>query len=400
MRLISFGFRITNESRKSEARTGLIKTGHGNFKTPVFIPVGTSATVRALSSEDLENLGAEVILSNTYHLHLRPGDKIVKKLGGLHRFMSWDKPLITDSGGFQAFSLGFGMEHGVGKIGNIFPQTKKAEKNKKLASVDNKGVIFKSPIDGGIMRLTPKKSIQIQENLGADIILAFDECTSPFSGYNYTKLAMIRTHQWAEECLKTNKNKKQTLFGIIQGGAYKELRQKSTKFISSLGFKGYAIGGSLGKSKDDMHKILEWVVALLDKENPRHLLGIGGVDDIFNCVERGIDMFDCVSPTRWARRGYLYAIPKDGGNKKNKFRINIGRAKFREDKKPISKNCSCYTCRTFSKAYLRHLYLANELLYFRLASLHNMNFMLRLMDDIRDSIKDDSFLKLKKEWLK
>ena len=400
MGVISFSFKIINKSKNSEARACLVKTSHGNFKTPAFVPVATTATVRALSSEDVENLGAEVILSNTYHLHLRPGDKLIKKIGGLHKFMSWDKPIITDSGGFQAFSLGFGMEHGVGKIGNIFPRNKDAEKNKKLAVVDNKGVSFKSPIDGKKIRLTPEKSIEIQENLGADIILAFDECTSPFSDYSYTKLAMVRTHQWAEECLKAHKNKKQALFGIVQGGAYKDLRRKSAQFISSLGFDGYAVGGSLGKSKKDMHKILEWVVPLLDKEKPRHLLGIGGVDDLFNCVERGIDMFDCVSPTRWARRGCLYIGPKDNGNKKNKFRMNIKRAKFKEDKKPISKNCNCYTCRNFSRAYLRHLCMSNELLYFRLASLHNLNFILRLMDSIRDSIKNNYFLKLKKEWLR
>jgi len=397
--VISFGFKIAKESEKCSARAGIVKTPHGNFRTPVFVPVATTATVRALSSEDLENLGAEAILSNTYHLHLRPGDKLIRKLGGLHKFMSWDKPIITDSGGFQAFSLGFGMEHGVGKIGSFFPRNMSAGKNRKFAFVDNFGVSFKSPIDGKKIRLTSEKSIGIQENLGADIILAFDECTSPLSDYNYTKLAMVRTHQWAEECLKHHKNKKQALFGIVQGGAYKELRQKSSKFIASLGFDGYAVGGSLGKSKKEMHNILGWVVPLLGNEKPRHLLGIGGVDDLFNCIERGIDMFDCVSPTRWARRGCVYISPEDGGNKENKFRMNIKRARFREDKKPISRNCGCYACRNLSRAYLRHLCTANELLYFRLASLHNLNFVLRLVDEMRDSIKEDKFLKLKKNWL-
>jgi len=395
---ISFGFRVINKDKKSEARTGLVKTSHGNFRTPAFVPVATAATVRALSSGDMEELGAEVLLANTYHLHIRPGDKLIKKMGGLHKFMSWSKPIITDSGGFQAFSLGFGMEHGVGKIGNFFPKNKKAEKNEKLADVDSKGVSFKSPIDGSKIKLTPKSSIDIQQNLGADIILAFDECTSPFSDYSYTKLAMIRTHQWAEECLKTH-NKKQALFGIVQGGAYRELRLKSAKFISSLDFDGYAVGGSLGRSKDDMHKILEWVIPLLGDDKPRHLLGIGGIDDLFNSIERGIDMFDCVSPTRWARRGCLYIGPKEGGNTKNKFRMNIGRARFKEDKKPISMDCGCYTCKNYSRAYLRHLHLANELLYFRLASLHNINFILRLMDNIKQSIRENSFSRLKKKWL-
>ena len=396
--MIKFDFKIIKEDKKTKARIGLIKTQHGKFKTPAFVPVATAATVRALDNKDLKELKAEVILANTYHLHLRPGDKLIKKLHGLHKFMNWNKPIITDSGGFQAFSLGFGMEHGIGKIGSIFPEKINYNKNKKLAVVDNHGVTFRSPFSGEKVKLTPRKSMEIQSNLRADIILAFDECTSPLSSYKYTKQALKKTHDWALECLKY-RDKKQALFGIVQGGAYKDLRVKSSRFINNLDFEGFAIGGSLGKNKKDMHNILEWCIPLLNKEKPIHLLGIGAVEDLFNAVERGIDMFDCVAPTRWARRGYLYISPAEKGNKKNKFRINISRGKFKEDKKPVDKNCECYVCKNFSRAYLRHLYLANELLYFRLASLHNLNFILRLMDRIRDSIKNDYFKKLKKEWI-
>lgn len=413
--MVKFGFKILNEDKKTNARTGIVKTAHGSFKTPCFVPVATAATVRALDNRDLKELKAEVTLANTYHLHLRPGDESVKRLGGLHKFMNFNKPIITDSGGFQAFSLGLGMEHGVGKIGNIFTNkkipiknkinkkiqlnnNKNETKNEKFATVDNYGVTFNNLINGDKLKLTPKKSMEIQSNLGADIIMAFDECTSPLSNYEYTKKALRRTHDWALECLKY-RDKKQALFGIVQGGAYKGLRVKSSKFINNLDFEGHAIGGSLGKDKKDMHNILEWCISLLNREKPVHLLGIGAVEDLFESVERGIDMFDCVAPTRWARRGYLYVGPAEKGNKKNKFRINIRRGKFKEDGKPVDKECSCYLCKNHSRAYLRHLFLANELLYFRLASLHNVNFILRLMDKIRESIKEGRFMKLKREWL-
>ena len=396
----AFSFKIIKQDRKSKARLGIIKTQHGSFKTPAFVPVATLATVKALDSRDLKNLGTSVLFANTYHLHIRPGEKLIKKFGGLHCFMNWNKPIFTDSGGFQAFSLGYGMEHNINKLGTIFP--KKKDPNliqEKWAKIDDSGVTFKSHVDGRKIFLNPKKSIQIQMDLGTDIILAFDECTSPLSGYEYTKKAMERTHKWAAESLKAHKNKKQALYGIVQGGAYKNLRVKSAKFISSLDFDGYAIGGSLGNSKKDMHKILKWVVPLLPKEKPRHLLGIGGIDDLFECVERGIDTFDCVSPTRWARRGVLYISPKQGGNKKNKFRINISNARFKEDRKPIDKNCNCYVCNNYSRAYLRHLFISKELSYFRLASLHNMYFILNLMKEVREVLEKSTFKKLKKEWL-
>ena len=403
-------FKITKNSKLSKAnkaRTGIIKTPHGIIHTPAFTPVATAASVRSLSQQDMESLGTEVLLANTYHLHLRPGDETIRKLGGLHKFMGWNKPLFTDSGGFQVFSLGFGREHGISKIGTFFPGKRKfsaEDKIDKLAVVDDNGVTFKAHYSGKLIHLNPEKSIKIQQNLGADIIFAFDECTSPFSGYKYTKNSIERTHRWALESLKYHKQKskktKQALYGIIQGGAYKDLRLKSAKFISSLDFDGIAVGGSLGSSKKDMLKILDWTMPLLPAHKPRHLLGIGDIDDIFNTVEKGIDTFDCVYPTRIARRGALLLTPKGGGRLKNKFRLNIDNAKYKLDKNPIDKNCSCATCKNYSRAYLNHLYRTKELTYYKLASFHNINFMLRLMEKIRDSIDGNYFNRLKKEWVK
>ena len=396
-------FTITHKDKKSLARTGILKTPHGSIETPVFIPVATQATVKALDSKDLELLGASVLLANTYHLHLRPGEKLVKSMGGLHGFMHWNKPIFTDSGGFQAFSLGYGMEHNIGKIASMFPVPHSIGMpgRKKLAVVTEQGVEFKSHLTGEKIVLTPKISMKIQRDLGADIILAFDECTSPLSDYAYTKKALVRTHRWAKESLAAYKNTRQQLFGIIQGGEYKDLRLKSASFIASLSFDGFAVGGSLGKSKKDMHKILEWVIPVLNQKNtekPRHLLGIGGVDDLFECVERGIDSFDCVAPARIARRGNLYVHPP-AGTMKNKFVINIENAKYKADKNPIDDQCTCPTCRSYSRAYLRHLFVAQELSYYRLATLHNLHFILRLMEEIRASIRNCTFARLKKTWI-
>jgi queuine tRNA-ribosyltransferase/7-cyano-7-deazaguanine tRNA-ribosyltransferase len=389
------------KSTLDRMRTGVVKTDHGKFRTPVFVPVATLASVRGLDNRDLKEIGAEVLLANTYHLHLRPGDELVKKLGGIHKFMGFNGPIITDSGGFQAFSLGFGMEHGVGKIANnIFLEgLKEVEyRGEKWAAVTDSGVKFKNHITGEIVELTPRKSMEIQSNLGSDIIFAFDECTSPLSDKEYTAIALERTHRWVEECLKYY-DRGQALFGVVQGGEYKDLRIKSARFMAEKDFAGYGIGGSLGKSKKDMHNILEWVIPLLPEDKPRHLLGIGAVEDLFNSVERGVDMFDCVAPTRWARRGHLYVSPEEGGNPKNKFRIHIQNSRFREDENPIDKSCECFVCSTYSRAYLRHLFVANELSYFRLASYHNVYFILRLMDKIRESIEEGRFFELKKEWL-
>jgi len=397
-----FSFKVVKKDGK--ARVGNVTTSHGSFDTPAFIPVATTATIRGLDNRDISDMDPGIILANTYHLHLRPGDDVIKKMGGLHKFMNWDKPIITDSGGFQAFSLGFAVEHGVGKIADNFLDfaNRKHQKNlkeKKFAHVDDSGVTFKDPINGDIRKLNPKSSMKIQSNLGVDIIFAFDECTSPLAGKEYTSIALERTHKWAKECLK-HYDKKQALFGIVQGGEYKDLRKKSAKFIGKLGFDGFGIGGSLGKSKEDMHKIMDWVIPLLPKSKPIHLLGIGAVEDIFEAVERGVDTFDCVAPTRWARRGHVYVGPEAGGTVKNKFRFNIENKKYEKDKKPIDSKCNCYACKNHSRSYLRHLFKASELTYFRLASIHNLTFILNLMKEIRKSIKDGTFKKLKKKWLK
>jgi len=396
--MADFQFEILKQSTSSKARTGIIKTRNGEIKTPYFIPVATAATVRALDSHDLEELGVQCTLANTYHLHLSPSSETVKKLGGLHEFMSFKKPIFTDSGGFQAFSLGLGKEHNINKLGSIFPQGKKSEeKDTNLARITDNGVKFKSTRDGSTHLFNPEISMKIQSNLGSDIIMAFDECTSPLSDKDYTKKAMERTHRWALECLN-HKDPNQALYGIIQGGEYQDLRDVSTEFIKTLEFEGIAIGGSLGKSKKDMHKILDWVIPQLD-DRPRHLLGIGAVDDIFECVERGIDTFDCVAPTRIARRGHLFITPNSGGNLKNSFRINIRSSKHAEDRNPIDKKCDCKTCKTHSRAYLHHLQKVNELTYFKLATFHNVHFMLKLMTQIREAINEDRFEKLKEEWL-
>ena len=399
----AISFDILGKDCETRARTGVIRTRHGDIETPYFVPVATLATVRSLGSDDLDALGVQCTLANTYYLHLKPGDGIIKRMGGLHRFMGFQRPIFTDSAGFQAFSLGFGREHNISKIGNIFPDERSScerppeEKKENLTKITDDGVTFRSVYDGAWHFLDAKASMEIQSNLGSDIIMAFDECTSPLSSYEYTKGAMLRTHRWARLSLEHH-DQRQALYGIIQGGWFEDLRDESTEFISSLPFEGIAIGGSLGNCKGDMHQVLEWVVPKLD-DRPRHLLGIGEIDDIFECVQRGIDTFDCVSPTRIARRGSLFISPGSGGRQSNKFRINIKSAVYKEDDRPIDPGCSCATCQRYSRAYMRHLYTSNELSYFRLASIHNVHFMLRLMEDIRKSINVGTFIDLKKRWL-
>ncbi len=399
-----FSFQILKKDKRSLARTGIIKTRNGNIETPNFVPVGTVASLRAMDSQDLYNMGAQCTLANTYHLYLRPGDKNIKNLGGLHKFMNFNKPIFTDSGGFQVFSLGKGMEDKVNKFGQKISKgvidKKISEGTLSMVKITDKGAHFKSVYDGSDHFIDAKKSMEIQSNLGADIIMAFDECTSPLSSYEYLKESLERTHKWVKESLKYH-DKKQALYGIIQGGAFKDLRIKSAKFIQDLPFDGIAIGGSfsnMGSSKEEMIKVLKWLTPYFD-DRPIHLLGIGGIDDIFRAVELGIDTFDCVSPTREARRGALYISPKSGGNIKNKFRFSIRPLEHIKDKSPIDKNCECSTCKNYSKAYLHHLFKSNELTYFRLASIHNLFFMLSMMEKIRSSINDGKFQKLKKEWL-
>ena len=376
------------------ARAGLLHTPHGDVRTPVLCPVATQATVKSLDPDELRALGAEMVLANAYHLYLRPGADVVAHFGGLHRFMAWNGPMVTDSGGWQVFSLGFGIEHGVGKIAGIFPdedQPRQRQRGQKprLTKIDDDGVTFTSHIDGSTHRFTPEASIAIQEKLGADIILAFDECTSPLHDEQYTAQALERTHRWARRCLEARSRSDQALLGIVQGGRFEALRRESAQFIAALGFEGFAIGGSLGRSKDDMRAILEWTNPLLPETGPRHLLGIGEPEDIFDAVERGIDSFDCVAPTRHARHGVLYT--PEG-------RLMILNARFHEDFTPIDPGCRCYTCSNFTRAYLRHLFISGELLGYRLATIHNLTFILGLVTGIRSGIEDGSLAERRREF--
>lgn len=389
-------FSIQNKDHNSSARTGTIHTKHGDIQTPAFIPVGTQATVKSLSPHEVEQTGAQIVLANTYHLYLRPGHETIAKLGGLHEFMNWQKPIFTDSGGFQVFSLGSGKRKLKENIhrGKCGPEGLGKEVE-TLCEINEDGVMFKSHIDGSPHEFTPEKSIEIQENLGADIIVAFDECTFHPATHEYAKSAMERTHRWAKRCLEAKKDNTQILLGIVQGSVYEDLRKESAKTINKMGFPGYCIGGvSVGETKQEMKEVLEWVTPLLDEEKPRHLLGVGEIDDFFTGVENGMDTFDCVYPTRIARMGYV--LVKD---QKNNFQLNITSSKLALDKNPIEKNCDCYTCQNFTRAYINHLFRAKELLAYRLATIHNVRFVIRLVDEIRQSIQENNVKKLKKEWL-
>ena len=351
-----FEFQIT--AKNDRARTGIFSTPHGELQTPVFAPVGTQATVKTLTPEHLKGINASLVLSNTYHLYLRPGDELVRDMGGLHKFMQWPNPMLTDSGGFQVFSLS------------------------KTRKIDDDGVTFKSHIDGSTHRFTPEKSIAIQENLGADIIMAFDECSDP-NDLAYSKIAMDRTHRWAERSLKTKTRADQALFGIVQGGVNPDLRTESAIFISSLDTPGVAIGGlSVGETKEEMHHTLDVVLPLLPENKPRYLMGVGTPEDIINGVACGVDIFDCVLPTRLAR--HHSAFTPEG-------RLNMMNATFARDKRPLDETCDCYACQTFTRAYIRHLIVAKELLAGTLLSIHNLRALIRLMESIRGYIADGSF---------
>jgi queuine tRNA-ribosyltransferase/7-cyano-7-deazaguanine tRNA-ribosyltransferase len=386
------------KEQDGNARTGLLKVKHGIINTPNFMPVATKATVKALTIDDLNEISAEILICNTYHLMLQPNADIVSEMGGLHKFMNWDKPLITDSGGFQAFSLGLGKEHAVGKM--FFPDEahlRTKPKGKSTTKINEKGIQFRSIYDNSPQFLSPEKSIKIQEKLGADIILVLDECTSPLSSKKYTAESLDRTHSWAKQCIDAHKTK-QALVGIVQGGHWQDLREKSAKFISSLDFDGFAIGGSLGKSKRDMHNVLDWVIPLLSENKPRHLLGIGVVEDIFESVERGVDLFDCVSPTRMGRSGFVYVKPPLG-TKKNKYRFKLKSAKYKTDKKPLDPNCKCKICKNYSRAYIYHLLKTEELIGYNFLSYHNVYFFIELMKEIRNSIDNGTYKKLKNGWI-
>ena len=410
-------FRIEKKLENSLGRAGILETPHGFIQTPAFVPVGTKASVKALTPEQVLELGAEVILANTYHLYLQPGDETVAKAGGLHKFMNWHGPIITDSGGFQVFSLGVAYGKDISKLIHLtkvtdpsllIPERFDDSDAPRLAKIGQDGVSFKSHLDGSVHYITPEKSIQIQHNLGADIIFAFDECTSPAEDKRYQEEALERTHRWAERSLGEHEkmnNKNISIFGIVQGGRDESLRKKSAEFIGGLDFDGFGIGGSF--AKEDMSSAVRWVNEILPEEKPRHLLGIGEPEDLFMGVENGVDLFDCVAPTRNARNGSLYT--KAG-------KINITNAKFRNDFTPIEKDCECYTCgRTrsdlkgvqgptlrsqgYSKAYLAHLFRGKEMLAGTLATIHNLYFIINLVKKMRQAILDDKFFDFKEEFL-
>ena len=390
-------FEIQSRDPQTHARAGILHTAHGDIETPAFMAVATQASVKALTPDDLERAGLQLLIANTYHLALRPGSDKIAKLGGLHAFMNWQHPLMTDSGGFQVFSLGAAIRDGVGKIADIFPDETPPPQSKTgegrgggtpLCKIDDDGVTFRSHLDGALMRLDPERSLQIQHQLGADFVVAFDECTSPLDTYEYTRTALARTHRWAERSLEQHAKTRrdyQSLFGIVQGGAYRDLREESARVIGSLPFDGLCIGGSLGKSKKEMHAILDWTIPLLPDDRPRHLLGIGELQDIIEGVARGIDLFDCASPTRWARNGALIVSKEIAQNPEQ--RINISNARFALDRAPIDPSCDCYTCQNFTRAYLHHLHRAKELIYYRLATIHNLRFMMRFMRQVRETIR-------------
>jgi queuine tRNA-ribosyltransferase len=359
-----FSFELT--ARQERARAGVFHTPHGDLLTPIFAPVGTQATVKAVTPDQLQELDASLVLANTYHLYLRPGDELVAELGGLHQFMDWPRPILTDSGGFQVFSLS---------------GTRK---------VDEEGVTFKSHIDGSLHRFTPEKSISIQENLGADIIMAFDECASS-NDREYNLRSLSRTHAWAQRCLAAKTRPDQALFGIVQGGVFQDLREESAAFITSLGFPGHAIGGlSVGETKTEMHSMLEVVDRILPEEKPRYLMGVGSPEDLVNGVLRGIDIFDCVLPTRLARHNAAIT---------HTSRLNMMNAIYARDPLPLEENCNCYTCQRFSRAYLRHLIVAREMLAATLLSIHNIHSLLQLVREIRQAILENRFEAYAAEFL-
>jgi queuine tRNA-ribosyltransferase len=431
-----FNFKIEKKIPNFLGRAGILSTPHGDIKTPSFVVVGTKATVKSVVPEQLINDNVQVVLANTYHLYLQPGDELVRDAGGLHKFMNWQGPLMTDSGGFQVFSLGVAYGKEISKVVSItdpsllIPERSSVEDGvPRLATIGNDGVSFRSHIDGSLHYITPEKSIEIQHNLGADIIFAFDECTSPTENHKYQDEALSRTHAWAKRSLEEHKKREtekkfspllaeegvgggdlklinhhlalrgtppqkggekypQALFGIVQGGRSEELRKKSATIISEMDFDGFGIGGSF--AKEDMSTAVKWVNEILPEEKPRHLLGIGEPEDLFMGVENGVDLFDCVAPTRIARNGSLFT--KNG-------KINILNAKFIKDFNNIDNGCECYTCKNYTKSYLSHLFRAKEMLGATLASIHNIYFINKLVSDMRQSILDEKFFEFKKEFL-
>jgi queuine tRNA-ribosyltransferase len=361
-----FEYTLVARDPATSARAGTFQTPHGTLLTPVFAPVGTQATVKTLTPRDLRELGASLVLSNTYHLYLRPGTERIRDFGGLHAWMGWERPMLTDSGGFQVFSLS------------------------QIRKVDPDGVTFRSHLDGSTHRFTPESVVQSEENLGADIIMCLDECAEPLNR-PYIEKALERTHAWAARCKAAQKRKDQALFGIVQGGIFRDLRLESAATLSALDFPGYAVGGlSVGETKEQMYETLDYTLPALPGDKPRYLMGVGAPEDVVEGVARGIDIFDCVLPTRVARNGGLFT---------RQGRMNLRNSRYEADPLPIEPGCDCYACRNFSRAYIRHLHKAEEILGLHLATLHNIRFMIRLMNEIRAAILDGTFAEYRERFL-
>jgi queuine tRNA-ribosyltransferase len=357
---MAFRFEVTQKDSLSQARLGRVETDHGSFSTPAFLPVGTQGTIKSLTPEELIEIGVEAILGNTYHLYLRPGHETIERLGGLHTFIHWGRPILTDSGGFQIFSLG------------------------NLRKISEEGVTFQSHLDGSSHFLTPEKVLEVQRALGSDIAMVLDECVPYPSPYEYVKISMERTSRWAERSLEVKREKDPALFAIVQGGVYRDLREKSVQTLVEMGFQGYAIGGlSVGEPKSMMSNVLKWTTPLLPENHPRYLMGVGTPEDILHAVMLGVDFFDCVLPTRNARNGTLFTSFR---------KISIKQAQYAEDKKPVDETCACYTCRHYSRAYLRHLYLSKEILSSRLNTIHNLFYYIELLRRIRKAIQEGNLL--------
>ena len=370
-------FKILKRSKRTQARLGVISTPHGDIETPSFVPVATRASIRTLDSAEVAEAGSQTLICNTYHLHIAPGEKLVKKAGGLHEFMHWDRPLMTDSGGFQVFSLGFGRDHGMGKILRYSPTERiEAGSEPKTVKISDDGVSFRSPIDGTESFLGPKESIRIQESLGADIMFAFDECPSPLADENYMRDSLEKTHRWASICLGSKKTD-QALYGIVQGGAFKHLRVESAKIIGAMKFNGFGIGGEFGYDKKTFGKVLSMTHQQLPENKPRHVLGVGHPEDFPIIAKAGGDTFDCIAPTHYARRGTLFT---------SRGRLDISKRSMLKEQKAIDPKCKCDTCKNYSRAYVAHLMRAKDLTGMKLATMHNLFFFNELASDIRKKI--------------
>lgn len=363
---MSFSFELIHKEKDTAARLGRIKTSHGEIDTPIFMPVGTQATVKTMTPEELKEIDAQIILANTYHLYLRPGSKLIAEAGGLHEFMHWDRPILTDSGGFQVFSLS------------------------ELNEITEEGVYFQSHLDGSRHFISPERSMEIQMDLGSDIVMVFDECPPYPSEYDYVAESLERTIRWAKRSKEAMTNKEQALFGIVQGGVYEDLRRACVEALVEIGFPGYAIGGlSVGEEKEQMLEVLDFTTSVMLEDKPRYLMGVGTPEDLIEGVMRGIDMFDCVMPTRIARHGAVFT---------SEGRLTVRNARYERDFTPLDHNCNCYVCRNYTRGYIRHLIKRNEILGIRLTTYHNLYFLINLMAEIRRAIAEDRFLKFREKF--